>query len=191
MSSTGANDRGAVLTRAAAAETLGADPNTTRLLADADDTGGSMNAVRTTLGRGVDGPPPHYHANSPELFFVLGGSLQVLTGEEVVSVGEGDFLLVPPYMAHAWGTGPETGADVLIIKAPGDNRFEYFRLVDRIRKGEASPQEILATQDRFDNHFVDSRIWRETRAKTVGGTAEHLVAMPSGESGSPADRERP
>jgi mannose-6-phosphate isomerase-like protein (cupin superfamily) len=191
MSSTRASDRGAVLTRAAAAETLGTDPNTTRLLADADDTGGSMNAVRTALGRGVDGPPPHYHTNSPELFFVLGGSLQVLTGEEVVSVGEGDFLLVPPYMAHAWGTGPEVGADVLIIKAPGDNRFEYFRLVDRIRRGEASPQEILATQDRFDNHFVDSRIWREARAKTVGGTAEHLVAMPSGESGSPADRERP
>lgn len=49
--------------------------------------------------------------------------------------------------------------------------------MDRIRKGEASPQEILNTQDRFDNHFVDSPIWRQARAKA--DAAEHLVSLPS------------
>ncbi|WP_281177850.1 hypothetical protein [Actinospica robiniae] len=32
----------------------------------------------------------------------------------------------------------------------------------------ASPQEILETQDRFDNHFLDSPQWREARG---GGNA--------------------
>src|SRR5215469_16876709 len=128
------NPNTAVLVRAAEAETLGSEPNRTWLLADADATNGTMNAVRTTLGRGVDGPPPHYHRESPELFFMLGGALSVLVGEEIVTVREGDFLLVPPNTTHAWGTPDDSGADILIIKAPGNNRFDYFRLVDRIRK---------------------------------------------------------
>jgi hypothetical protein len=116
-------------------------------------------------------------AESSELFFLLGGALHVLVGEEIVTVGEGDFLLVPPDTAHAWGTPDDSGADIVIIKAPGTNRFDYFRLVDRIRKGEAAPQEILATQERFDNHFVDSATWREARPGNAG--RENLVAMPS------------
>ena len=166
-----------VLTRAAEAETLGAEPNQTWLLAEADATGGAMNAVRTTLGRGVDGPPPHYHRESSELFFMLDGALRVLVGEEIVAIQAGDFLLVPPNTTHAWGTPDDDGADILIIKAPGTNRFDYFRLVDRIRKGEAAVREVLAAQERFDNHFVDSAIWREARAGQAG--RRNLVDVPS------------
>ncbi|MFD1048291.1 cupin, partial [Kibdelosporangium lantanae] len=60
----------------------------------------------------------------------------------------------------AWAAPAEAAADVLVIFTPGIERFGYFRLGDRIRKGEAEPAEILATQERFDNHFVDSPIWR-------------------------------
>jgi mannose-6-phosphate isomerase-like protein (cupin superfamily) len=161
-----------MLTRAAEAELLGAEPNQTWLLAEADDTGGTMNAVRTTLGRGVDGPPPHYHRASSELFFLLDGALDVLVGEEIVTVRTGDFLLVPSNTPHAWRTPTETGADILIIKTPGTNRFDYFRLVDRIRNGAAGPQEIIATQEKFDNHFVDSAIWR-----THKESGEHRTSM--------------
>jgi mannose-6-phosphate isomerase-like protein (cupin superfamily) len=156
----------AVLARGDQAEMLGAAPNQTWLLAEADEAEGTMNAVRTTLGRGVDGPPPHYHRASSELFFLLDGALDVLTGEQIVTVRTGDFLLVPAGMPHAWGTPAESGADILIIKAPGTNRFDYFRLVDRIRKGEATPQDILATQEKFDNHFVTSQNWAARRGGT-------------------------
>lgn len=149
----------AVLTRGSTAERLGVPPNQTWLLADAEHTGGVMNAVRTTLGSGVDGPPPHYHQEAPELFYMLDGALRVLAGDEIVTVERGDYLLVPPRMPHAWGTLPEAGADVLIIKAPGTNRFDYFRLGDRVRRGEASPQEILETQDLYDNHWVPNALW--------------------------------
>jgi hypothetical protein len=53
---------------------------------------------------------------------------------------------------------------VLILFAPGaKDRFEYFRLADRVIKGQANPQEILVAQERFDNHFIDSPIWRQAR----------------------------
>ncbi|MGZ0147400.1 cupin domain-containing protein [Kribbella sp. WER1] len=169
----------AVLTRGAGAERLGAAPNNTWLIADAEHTGGVMNVVRTTLGPGVDGPPPHFHQESPEMFYLLDGALRILAGDEVLTVTKGDYLLVPPLMHHAWGTPLETGADVLIVKAPGNSRFEYFRLGDRIRRGEASPDEVLATADRFDNHFVDNPTWRQELAERAG-ERQRIVAFPEG-----------
>jgi hypothetical protein len=59
-------------------------------------------------------------------------------------------------------TPADTGVDLLFFM-PGVARFEYFRLIGRIRSGEASPQEILDTQERFDNHFQDSAIWQRFR----------------------------
>ena len=166
-----------VLTRGSEAEQLGAAPNMTWLLADAQDTGGVMNVVRTALGSAVDGPPPHYHKQSPEMFYLLGGALRVLVGESVITISQGDYLLVPPLMPHAWGTTAETGADVLIVKAPGTNRFDYFRLGDRIRRGTASPAEVLETQSLYDNWFVRNEAW-ERELATRQGTRDRIVPMP-------------
>jgi hypothetical protein len=83
----------------------------------------------------------------------------VLVGEQVVTLGGRDFLLVPPSHGTRVASA-NAGVDMLFI-TPGVERFEYFRLGDRIRKGEASPQQILDAQDRFDNHFHDSLVWRQ------------------------------
>ncbi|MFF0609649.1 cupin domain-containing protein [Nocardia tengchongensis] len=191
MAASGNRPEPALLIRGNEAERL--DTMGVRLFADHDMTGGKMSANRTVLPAGTDGAPPHYHKTSAELFFMLGGSLRVLAGEQVHTINEGDFLLVPPNTAHAWATTPAASADVLIVFTPGIERFEYFRLGDRIRKGEASPQEILDTQQRFDNYFVDSSVWRlahhgDTRAAL--GKAEHregflssAVFQPTTESG--------
>ncbi|HEY0496268.1 MAG TPA: cupin domain-containing protein [Kutzneria sp.] len=120
--------------------------------------------ARTTLAAGADGPPPHFHRGSAEIFFVLSGSLQALAGDRVVTLDRGDFLVVPKLMPHAFGTVTEP-ADVLILFAPGMlDRLDYFRLGDRVLKGQADPHELLATQERFDNHFLDSPLWRQARA---------------------------
>jgi hypothetical protein len=74
---------------------------------------------------------------------------------------------IPPAMPHAFAAPPDTGANLLILFAPGlRDRFEYFRLADRVLKGQASPQEILANQERFDNYFLDSPEW--TRLRVAG-----------------------
>ncbi|MBF5001525.1 cupin domain-containing protein [Nocardia sp. BSTN01] len=151
----------ALLVRHDEAERL--DTMGVRLYADHTTTGGTMSANRTFLAPGVEGPPPHYHTTSAELFYVLDGKLRVLAGEEIVTVGDGDFLLIPPHMVHAWAAPADSSADVLIVFTPGIERFEYFRLGERIRRGEASPTEILDTQERFDNYFTDSQIWRHAQ----------------------------
>lgn len=165
MASINTNDGGAVLVRADEAEVLADGPHSSiALLADSGATGGALTSNRATLRQGSDGAPPHYHTRASELFFVLGGSLQVLVGERVLVLDEGDFLVVPPCVTHAFAPAPGADADVLIVFTPGMARFDYYRLLDSVHKGEASPEEIPASQERFDNRYVDSPIWRRARA---------------------------
>ncbi|ETK35022.1 cupin domain-containing protein [Microbispora sp. ATCC PTA-5024] len=175
------NDARAVLVRAGEAEVLGEFPNTLELLADAETTGGLVSAIRSKIGKNTDGPPPHYHNEAAEIFYIIDGGLHVLTGEHVVTVGTGDFLLVPPRTPHAFSTPAHTGVDMVIFK-PGAERFGYFRLGDLVRRGEASPQEILDAQDLYDNHFHHSAVWRRFR----GAEAEsRLLVLPPNDDATP------
>jgi mannose-6-phosphate isomerase-like protein (cupin superfamily) len=153
------------LQRPAAAEILDGDPGSLiTLLADPEHTGGRLTSNRSLMRAGSEGAPPHYHRRSAELFFVLGGRLTVLLDEDIVTLEAGDLLVVPPGMPHAFAPTADTDADVLFVFTPGTARFEYFRLLDRAHRGEARWELISETQDRFDNHYVDSPIWREARS---------------------------
>ena len=153
----------AVVVRAADAEILGGAPTAVRLLADSSATGGALSVVRVTMGAGADGAKPHTHTRSAELFHVLDGELQILIGDRVVNAGKGDIVVVPPDMAHAFGAAPGHAADLLIVIAPGVERFDYFRLLVRLAKGEATLEGLLASQELYDNHFLDSPAWRAAR----------------------------
>ena len=150
------------------AEVVGGPPSTVRLLLDADATGGALSTQRVTLVSGADGAVPHHHENGSELFYVLGGALQVLAGDDVLTLGAGDMAVVPPRTAHAFAAAPGAPADVLIVITPAVARFGYFRLLERLKKGEVTLEDLLATQERYDNHFVDSPAW--TRARSHGLT---------------------
>jgi len=145
-----------LIVRAGAAEVLGLPPVTMELLADGDS---GISTIRTKLGRGTVGPPPHYHSAAPEMFFVIEGGLHLLSGDEVTEVSAGDYVVVPPNTKHAFAA-TDRGADFLFFM-PGALRFDYFRLSDRVRRGEEDRAQILRTQDKFDNHFVDSPEWTE------------------------------
>lgn len=152
------------LVRYQSAERLGAGHSHTLLLADSDTTHGAVSANRAILEAGADGPPPHLHHRSTEVFFVLDGSLTALAGDQVITLEKGDFLSVPPDTAHAFGASPGSDADVLIVFSPAaTKRFEYFRLVDKVIKGQATVDEILAAEERFDNHFFQSDAWQAAR----------------------------
>ncbi|MBF6320094.1 cupin domain-containing protein [Nocardia cyriacigeorgica] len=159
-------ERNAAIRQPHETELLSTDDTRVRLLIDSDDTGGTVSTVEVTLARGADGAAPHFHTRSDELFYVADGELQLLAGEEIVTVGAGGSIVVPRYMTHAFGATPDSGARILIALMPGVQRFDYFRLLDRIAKGEATLADLAATQDEFDNHFVDAPHW--WRERTAG-----------------------
>ncbi|MBV6696892.1 cupin domain-containing protein [Kitasatospora aureofaciens] len=150
----------AVLVRSCEAETC-ADPSAVMsLFADSAQTAGAFTSYRSTFARGAAGAPAHFHTRAWEIFFVLGGSLQVLLDQEVTVLHTGDFLAVPPRTPHAFRAAPGAEADVLCVFTHGMDRFDYLRLLGRVTRGEADPSELAATSERFDNHYVDSPVWR-------------------------------
>ena len=145
------------LVRATDAEVLPASGIT--LLADAAGTGGVLTSNRSFMAAGTDGAPPHFHSAAAELFFVLDGRLDVLLGEEIVTVTANDLLVVPAGLPHAFAPAKGASADVLFVYTPSKPRFDYYRLLERLYTGEADAAELADTQDRYDNHYVDSPVW--------------------------------
>lgn len=150
-----------LLVRAADAETLKREPTSMiTLFADSDVTGGALTCNRANFDEGSIGAPSHFHTTCSEMFFVLDGALDVLVDDEIVTLERGDFLMVPAGTPHAFGPAANCSADVLVVFTPGMARFEYYRLLDEVYAGNATFDDIAASQARFDNHYVESVVWK-------------------------------
>lgn len=157
-----------LLVRSAEATVLSDAPGSLiTLLADSDTTGGAFTTNRATLAEGTAGAPAHFHTRATEFFLVLDGALEVLVGEDVLTLHKNDFLAVPPGTPHAFAPAAGHSADALVVFTPGMARFDYYRLLDRVARGEASVEEIKESSERFDNHYVDSPAWRAARAASA------------------------
>jgi mannose-6-phosphate isomerase-like protein (cupin superfamily) len=152
-----------VVVRSDEAETVGRTPTVVRLLADSSAAGGALSTIRVTLSAGADGARPHHHAGSAELFYVIDGSAQLLSGEEIVTAAGGDLVVVPPDKVHAFAAAPGRDVDILIVIAPGVDRFEYFRHLERIAYGKVPPESLLEVQELYDTYFHRSPAWDAAR----------------------------
>ncbi|WNI33669.1 cupin domain-containing protein [Streptomyces sp. ITFR-6] len=152
-----------VVVRSADAEVIGRAPTTIRLLADSSSTGGALSTQRVSLVNGADGAKPHHHSRSAELFYVLDGTAQLLSGEQLVTAKRGDLVIVPPGLAHAFAAAPGEDADILIVITPGVERFEYFRHLERIAYGKVPPESLLEVQELYDTYFLNSEAWARAR----------------------------
>ncbi|GHB79457.1 cupin [Streptomyces xanthochromogenes] len=154
-----------VVVRGGEAEVIGQVPTTIRLLADSSSTGGALSIQRVTLTDGADGAKPHHHANAAEMFYILDGTAQLLSGDQIVTAQTGDLVVVPPGTAHAFAAAPGLNADILIVITPGVERFEYFRHLQRIANGEVPPESLLEVQELYDTYFRNSAAWNTLRPR--------------------------
>lgn len=153
-----------VIVRSADAEVIGRSPITVRLLADSGSTGGALSTQRVTLADGADGAKPHRHDDSAEMFYMLDGAAQLLSGDQVVTAERGDLVVVPPRLPHAFAAAPGEDADILIVITPGVERFEYFRHLERIAYGKVPPESLLDVQELYDTYFLSSPAWDGARS---------------------------
>ncbi|MGW2182869.1 cupin domain-containing protein [Streptomyces sp. NPDC001732] len=153
-----------VVVRSAEAELIGkGGPVTNQLLVDSSATGGALSTMRVTLGKGANGARPHHHGKSAEMFYVLDGTAQLLSGDQVVTAERGDVVVVPPGTQHAFAAAPGEIADMLVVITPGVERFEYFRHLERIRYGKVPPESLLDVQELYDSYFGTSPVWNAAR----------------------------
>jgi mannose-6-phosphate isomerase-like protein (cupin superfamily) len=153
-----------VIVRAQQAEQVGRDPVKVQLLADSNATGGALSTIRVSMQAGADGARPHHHAGSSEMFYVLEGTVEVLSGTEIVQAERGDLIVVPPRSPHAFAAARGKSADLLIVIAPGVERFEYFRKLERIAYGKEPPESLRDMQELYDTFFLSSPEWDAARA---------------------------
>lgn len=156
---------GAAVMRAADAETMASDAVSVRMLLDSSATHGAASTVRVALRDGADGAVPHRHDRSSELFYVLGGAVDVLAGDSVLTGHEGDLIVVPPGLSHAFAAPAGHDGELLIIITPGVERFEYFRHLARIAAGQETRDSLLAVQERYDTYFLASDAWQQARQR--------------------------
>jgi hypothetical protein len=89
--------------------------------------------------------------------------VDVLSGSQVLSAEAGDVLVVPPRVVHAFAAARNSSAEVLVIITPGVERFEYFRKITRIARGEDRPESLRDIQELYDTYFTKSPEWEAAR----------------------------
>ena len=136
------------------------DGSSLRLLADPAVTGCDLSVHHSVLGNGAVGAGPHHHHTSAELFYVIGGTLDLLLGDEVVRAAAGDFVAVPAGTVHAFGATAGSDAEVLVL-TPTVERFDMFRQAF----GAIDP-DTGDDPDRFDTYADTSPTWARTRRTT-------------------------
>jgi quercetin dioxygenase-like cupin family protein len=146
-----------ILVRSSDAEVLSASGVT--LLADTPATNGHLTSHRSIFQPGKEGAPPHLHREASELFYVLTGNLRVLTGDTLTTLHAGDFLVVPPNTPHAFEAAGDSTAEVLFVLTHAKPRFDYYRLLEGVYRGDTDPAILATTSDTYDNHYVESPVW--------------------------------
>jgi mannose-6-phosphate isomerase-like protein (cupin superfamily) len=92
-----------------------------------------------------DGPPPHVHRRTHEVFYVLEGELGVLAGEEEHIVGAGGLMMVPPGVRHTFFNRSDAPCRFVGITTPGDLGAYLEALPGVIQKyGFPPPADVTA-----------------------------------------------
>ncbi|MFD3325172.1 cupin domain-containing protein [Streptomyces sp. NPDC058701] len=146
--------------RAATAEAVQDAPGSViTLLTDTAE----LTCNTATFDEGAAGAPVHFHTRATEFFHVTAGRLDVLVGDEIHTLGAGDFIVVPPGVTHAFAPAAGHAASVFVGFTPGMGRFDYYRLLGRVHAGEATVQDIKDSSPTYDNHYAQSPVWSGRR----------------------------
>lgn len=99
-------------------------------------------------------PRGHYHRTFAESFFILDGTVSLLTGDRWIDAGPGDYLYVPPGGIHAFANNSGLAASMLVLFTPGAPREPYFReLAEIVATGRhLTEQEWTALYARHDQY---------------------------------------
>jgi quercetin dioxygenase-like cupin family protein len=122
--------------------------------ATASDTAGRFDFIAAALAP-MTGPPLHVHDVQDDTFYVLEGLLTVQAGEEVLDLGPGDFLSIPPGMTHTFDN-LHNGDDlvrVINLMTPG-GLFAMIEDMARVPPGPEQPDGIEAATRRHGTTIV-------------------------------------
>jgi len=87
--------------------------------ADGEETGAAYSISEWWLEPGSDGPGPHAHEASDEIFRIVEGTMAVLVGEEWIDAPAGSVIVVPAGTTHDFANRTERRAGLFNVFIPG------------------------------------------------------------------------
>jgi quercetin dioxygenase-like cupin family protein len=134
--------------RAGEGEILEYPSSDLRMLLTQLQTNGEYSLFSGSAASG-DGPPPHFHLNDDEVFFIEEGELAFRAGDEQMLAGAGDIVWAPRGTHHQFRCVSSTAARLMIMVLPS-NFENYFRETARIfAEGKVSPETIKEISTRY------------------------------------------
>jgi len=100
--------------------------HTFSFLATSKDTDGAFSLTHCYFRKDFT-PPPHYHQNEDESFFILEGEMNFRVGEKKYVARAGDFVMLPKGIPHQFKLVSETAKALLLITPAGfEDTFREF-----------------------------------------------------------------
>ena len=105
------------------------------------------------------GPPPHIHHNQVESFYIVGGQMEILLGEQLYEAKAGDFVHVSKGVRHRFINRSQTPTKMVLTFVPSGDIEQFFReafehTTDRCASpqplDDAFIQRMLAAAERHD-----------------------------------------
>jgi quercetin dioxygenase-like cupin family protein len=119
----------------------------------AEETGGAFASLVAEFDPG-QGPPPHFHHDHEEYFFILDGQFELSVGDQTVTAGPGSMVFVPRETVHAFKYVGATKGRILEWATPGGQE-RYFEAIERLAMdGKMDPESIVATSKQHETEFV-------------------------------------
>ena len=121
-----------------------------RFLVTGEETGGAYFAMEAIVPPG-GGPPPHIHRNEDETFYVVEGRVEILLGDEVITVGTGDFVNVPRGEVHRFHNSGDTTMRMILTFTPaGIEKFFEETLERALDPTQPPPDNVDEVAARYD-----------------------------------------
>jgi mannose-6-phosphate isomerase-like protein (cupin superfamily) len=123
--------------------------------ADGGATRHAYALIQYTHAPGSAGPPAHVHHDHEEAFYVLDGELTVKVGAEIITVGPGDFALVPRGTLHQPSNRGQSPVRFFFITSPPMDGF-FVAMSELLARtnGRPSAAELTDLGSRWHTDFV-------------------------------------
>ena len=89
--------------------------------ASGEDTLGQLGVIESVYPAGLS-VHEHVHAGEDEMFYLLGGEMEVFCGKDRWTVGAGSFVFVPRDRSHGFTVSRAGPARALVITGPSRRR---------------------------------------------------------------------
>lgn len=119
----------------------------------AEETGGAFASLVAEFAPD-QGPPPHFHHDHEEYFFVLEGKFEITVGGQTATAGPGAMVFVPRGTVHSFKYVGSTRGKMLEWGLPGGQE-RYFEAIHQLAAdGGLNPESVVTTSREFATEFV-------------------------------------